>query len=161
VTAAGNDRSARAYAAEVARLRAAHVPGESGRLRELFDFLAERGPDAPAASQADIADCVFGQADTAGDDATVRVYVHRLRKRLDDHYAAHGDESGRLTVPSGTYALRWVAADGDENALAGPPEPWRVPWKWLAAAVLLLALGFVVGLAVLAHRTSLIDAPPM
>ncbi|MGC1269862.1 MAG: helix-turn-helix domain-containing protein, partial [Croceibacterium sp.] len=74
------------FAAEVARLNAAKVAGESGRLRDLFDYLAARGPEAPSASQADIADAVFGQTATEGDDATVRVYVHRLRKRLEDFY---------------------------------------------------------------------------
>ncbi|MEO6041520.1 MAG: winged helix-turn-helix domain-containing protein, partial [Croceibacterium sp.] len=83
------DKRARAFAAEVAQLRAVNLPGESGRLRELFDFLADRSAGAGAASQAEIADTVFGQTDASGDDATVRVYIHRLRKRLDDHYAAH------------------------------------------------------------------------
>ena len=70
------------FLAELARVRGSGVLGDSGRLRELFDYLAGRGADAVPASQADIADSVFGQADTEGDDATVRVYIHRLRKRL-------------------------------------------------------------------------------
>ncbi|OYX10255.1 MAG: hypothetical protein B7Z08_01490 [Sphingomonadales bacterium 32-68-7] len=64
------ERAAVTFADEVARLRAANVVGESGRLRELFDYLAARGPGSLPASQAEIADTVFGQPDVAGDDAT-------------------------------------------------------------------------------------------
>ena len=73
-----------AFTAEVARLQASRTLGETGRLRELFDYLAARGPAAPPASQAEIADAVFGQPDTDGDDATARGYFHRVRKRLED-----------------------------------------------------------------------------
>src|SRR5690606_29563647 len=74
-TGTGADGASAAFAEEVARVRASGVLGQAGRLRELFDYLADRGPDAPSASQADIADAVFGQPDTEGDDATARVYV--------------------------------------------------------------------------------------
>ena len=33
------------FASEVERVRESGLVGRSGRLRELFDFLAERGPD--------------------------------------------------------------------------------------------------------------------
>ena len=71
-----------AFADEIARVKASGVLGESGRLAELFNFLAERGDDAEAVSQAEIAETVFGQGASESDDATVRVYIHRLRKRL-------------------------------------------------------------------------------
>ena len=80
------------FLAELARVRDSGTLGDSGRLRELFDYFAARGAGAPPASQADIADSVFGQAGTEGDDATVRVYVHRLRKRLEEFYAARSEE---------------------------------------------------------------------
>lgn len=98
-----------AFAAEVVRVRASKTLGETGRLLELFDFLSGRGAAAEPASQAEIAESVFGQAAaTDSDDATVRVYIHRLRKRLDDYYAEHSSENGasRLVIPAGTYALR-------------------------------------------------------
>jgi hypothetical protein len=138
------DDSARAFADEVARLRALSVFGASGRLRELFDFLADRGAEAGPASQAEIADTVFGQADTGGDDATVRVYVHRLRKRLDEFYTREGD-GARLVVPPGSYALRLAGPDVAESPAA--PEPAaRLRPAWLAAAaVALLAAAFLAG----------------
>lgn len=109
---------------EVERLRRGNVPGAAGRLRQLFDYLADRGPTAEAASQADIASAVFDQHETHADDATVRVYIHRLRKRLEDHYRAHppADGAARLELPAGIYALRVLAEDAaaDPATATGP-----------------------------------------
>jgi hypothetical protein len=132
-----------AFGAEVARLRASGALGESGRLLELFDYLAARGAAAEPASQAAIADDVFGQSGTDGDDATVRVYVHRLRKRLDDFYAENSAGQQRLTIPAGTYALRLVEAAEAEPAVS---PPIRLPRRWWpAAAALALVLVFLAG----------------
>ena len=141
------------YNAEVELLRARNIPGASGRLRDLFDFLAGRGADAPSASQAEIAEQVFGQAEPDADDATVRVYVHRLRKRLEDHYAAQAAHGGtRLEIPAGVYALR-LADAADESAQAAPPifasesaqRSQRRKWLLPMAAIVLLCLAFGVG----------------
>jgi hypothetical protein len=138
-------REAQVFAAEVARVQASGTLGQAGRLRELFDYLAARGPDAAPATQAEIADSVFGQPDTLGDDATARVYVHRLRKRLEEFYTAHGEGPGgaRLVLPAGTYALR-LAAETDAGTSAIPPRQAR-PRRWpyvvgLAVALILAAL---------------------
>src|SRR5690606_19787173 len=122
--------------------------GDGGRLLELFDFLADRGPDTPSVSQAEIAETVFGQTDTGVDDATVRVYIHRLRKRLEDFYAADGEhsEAPRLTLPPGTYALRLVADDPAALADAPVRRPRRLgSLAWLALALLILAGTFFLG----------------
>ena len=142
----GTGREAQVFATEVARVHASGALGESGRLRELFDYLAERGPAAGPATQADIADAVFGQPDTEGDDATARVYIHRLRKRLEDFYAGGGEGPGgvRLVLPAGTYALR--LADPASAAPAAAPAAPR-PRRWLYALALAGALGlaFLIG----------------
>src|SRR3954465_568886 len=91
---------------EVARVRASGVVGHSGRLRDLFDFLAERGSEGEPATQADIAETVFGQPQTEVDDATARVFIHRLRKRLEQFYKGHDEAAARLVIPAGAYALR-------------------------------------------------------
>ncbi|MEO6151812.1 MAG: helix-turn-helix domain-containing protein [Croceibacterium sp.] len=137
-------KGARAFDAEVARLHAAGLFGETGRLRELFDFLAGRGVGAHSASQSEIAETVFGQADGGSDDATVRVYIHRLRKRLDEFYVAHEAAEGRLTVPAGAYALRLAGGEGgDERQI--PERPDRRPLMWLALAALLALAAFFIG----------------
>jgi hypothetical protein len=132
-------------------VRASRTLGESGRLRELFDYLAARGPAAGSASQAEIADAVFGQPNTEGDDATARVYIHRLRKRLEDFYTASGDGPGgaRLILPAGTYALRLVA----EVVTAAEARNRPTGRQWLAlAAAAALALAFALGWALSGSR---------
>ena len=66
---------------------------------------------------------MFGQPDTEGDDATARVYVHRLRKRLEEFYAAEGDGPGgaRLVLPAGTYALRFAGGSRAGRRLDASP----------------------------------------
>ena len=136
-------------------MRSSGALGEGGRLRELFDYLAARGPVAGSASQAEIADAVFGQPDTEGDDATARVYIHRLRKRLEDFYAAHGDSAAgaRLLLPAGTYALR---LSGEPDGATPATVRKRPPWLALAAAAGVL-LAFALGWALSGTR----DAAPV
>ncbi|MXO58960.1 hypothetical protein GRI89_05340 [Altererythrobacter salegens] len=132
-----------AFAEEVQRITAANVVGRNGRLRELFDFLAARGPGAPPASQAEIAQEVFGQMGAEGDDATARVYIHRLRKRLERFYEREPGDGARLVLPAGSYGLVLEQSDG---VPAPPVQLWR-KWRWAlpVAAVLALALSFAAG----------------
>jgi len=134
-----------AFASEVERVRNSGVFGESGRLRELFDFLAARGLAAQPASQAEIAEEVFGQVDSDGDDATVRVYVHRLRKRLDQYYEGLTEEPhGRLIVPAGAYALR-LATSATEEVAPVRRRMMLQTWLLLAGLMVVTLLGFAAG----------------
>lgn len=127
------------FMSEVERVRESGLVGRSGRLRELFDFLAARGPEGDPASQAEIAETVVGQAAAEPDDATARVYVHRLRKRLEQFYDDGRHRGGRLVLPSGTYALRFEDEARDKATL-----PVRV--SRLRVAILpVLALAAIVG----------------
>jgi hypothetical protein len=138
------DEGSRAnFADEVVRVRDSGLLGHSGRLRDLFDFLAERGPEGEPATQADIAETVFGQRQAEADDATARVYIHRLRKRLEQFYADRGDGNGRLVIPAGAYALRFERGD----ASLPVPLPRRPSRRWLvpAAALLALVVTFFIG----------------
>lgn len=118
------------------------MAGDSGRLRDLFDYLADRGPDAVSASQADIADAVFGQVATEGDDATARVYIHRLRKRLEDYYEREGEAErpGRLLIPAGAYALRQAAVPLPEQAAGRRGLPGKTVGMIVLALAALLAV---------------------
>lgn len=145
--------AAQDFAAEVDRLRAARFPGVGGRLRDLFDFLADRGDAAEPATQAEIAARVFGQAEPDADDATVRVYVHRLRKRLEEHYAqtANGARA-RLEIPPGIYGLRFAAGRAPGGAIAAPRDlenasKRNVRRLWPLALVLALFVGLAAGWA--------------
>lgn len=127
------------FMSEVERVRESGLVGRTGRLRDLFDFLASRGPEAEPASQAEIAETVVGQAAAEPDDATARVYVHRLRKRLEQFYD-RGEHGGRrLVLPAGTYALRIEDRANDRPAV-------RPALGRLKVAILpVLALAAIIG----------------
>lgn len=152
------------FRAEVLRVRSSGTLGEAGRLLELFDFLAARGAGTLPASQAEIAQTVFGQTETSVDDATVRVYIHRLRKRLDEYYAEKGELPGRprLTVPAGTYALRLRRdpGQGEPDAPAEAPGARPRP-RWLLPALAALLLLGLVGTFLLGRSSSSDGAPPV
>ncbi len=135
-----------AFMNEVERIRESGLVGRSGRLRELFDFLAARGPESEPASQAEIAETVVGQAAAEPDDATARVYVHRLRKRLEQYYDGGNHGGGRLILPAGTYALRFED-DACEQVAA---RPYRARLK--AAVLPLLLLLALAGAFLAGHE---------
>ncbi|WP_374472272.1 helix-turn-helix domain-containing protein [Phenylobacterium sp.] len=116
--------------AEAERVRASGVLGRSERLARLFDYLASQAQDGRPVREADIAVEVFGRETELPGDASVRVYVHRLRRKLDDLYAG---QVPRLGIPLGEYRLTLETAD---------PRPHRraVPWRRVAAGLSLLIL---------------------
>jgi hypothetical protein len=137
------------FADEVARVRGSGIVGHSGRLLDLFDFLAARGPAGEPATQADIAETVFGQQQTEVDDATARVYIHRLRKRLEQFYKGRDESAARLVIPAGAYVLRFE--DGVAAAEAPAQRAW---WRQRKAAMPALAVVLALGLAFVAGRTT-------
>jgi hypothetical protein len=140
--------------AEIARVRASGVLGAPGRLLELFDFLALRSVEGRPPKEAEIAFTVFGKSDAEAmrDDPVARVYIHRLRKRLDDFYLRNGVPDGvRLDIPKGDYRIASAGPDAlpieapDDAAMAGSgnatPRKKRFSWGLIAAAVAVVAIG--------------------
>lgn len=154
--------------AEIARVRESGVLGATGRLVELFDFLASRSADSRPPKEAEIALAVFGKADSEAlrDDPVARVYIHRLRKRLDDFYLRHGMPSGvRLDIPKGDYRIVCVTPqeatlavdDGVPEAANDDARPSKAPrkrrWGLIAAAFgAVLIGGNVAAWALLANK---------
>lgn len=147
-----------ALQAEIDRVRASDVLGPQGRLRELFDLLAVRSAAGEALKEAEIAMSVFGKGEAGAtrDDPVARVYIHRLRKRLDDFYLRTGAPAGfRLDIPRGEYRIiarplgetpaeahgtPTPAADGSD-----PPPPARRRWSPVATFAAAFAAILVVG----------------
>ena len=121
------------------RVLTSGVLGKSRQIIRLFEFLLERSLTATATKEIEIALVVFGrpaQVDLAA-DATVRVHIHRLRKKLE---AAPVDERGeRLILPRGEYRL--VVAVPDEHGKgAGPARRRFLDWRYVVGAALFLTL---------------------
>lgn len=97
------------YEVEAANVRRQlESEGRSQNLLRLFDYLLAHSQDERAPKEIEIAFEVFGK-DVSYDtsqDAMVRVYVHRLRARLDAIYRdTHGP---RLTLLKGEYRIALV-----------------------------------------------------
>jgi len=146
------------------KLRASGVLGRT-RLLRLFDFLVDATLREESPKGSVIAVTVFGHrhGDGAGEDTSVRVYVHNLRRRLDAYYNGEGrNEPLRISIPRGAYRLvlePWGPPVGN-TAAATPAAP--VPHglqprsaRWLATALAGLCALLVLALAVLwARRTA-------
>jgi len=94
------------FAVEALRIRGLlQAEGRSESLLRLFDYLHLHSRDIRAPKEIEIAFDVFGKdvRFNTSQDAMVRVWVHRLRTRLDEIYR---DSPGpRLTVPKGEYRI--------------------------------------------------------
>jgi len=92
---------------ETRRVQASGVLGEA-RMRRLFDYLAARSLAGESPKEITLAIDVFGKgADfDVSQDALVRVYVHKLRRALEEFYAGQGGEGVTpLHIPRGEYRL--------------------------------------------------------
>ncbi|MES2258060.1 MAG: helix-turn-helix domain-containing protein [Pseudomonadota bacterium] len=102
-------------------LRAGNALGKPGMLLKLFEFLLAGARAGTAPKEIEIAVAVFNKDPNfdLSQDAAVRVYIHRLRKKLDEFYAGAGkEEPERLAIPKGEYRLVVEAV-----AAAAPPAP--------------------------------------
>ncbi|HLZ75582.1 helix-turn-helix domain-containing protein [Phenylobacterium sp.] len=122
------------------RLRARQALGRSEGLNRLFDYLAERAAEGARPKEFEVAAAVFGRTSAfdGSQDASVRVAVHRLRRKLDDFYAGPGrDEPVRLTIPKGEYRMVAEPRPELEIAAVAVARPWRT---YAIAALAVLAL---------------------
>ena len=147
--------------------------GRSQGLERLFRFLLACSLEGRVPKELEIADEVFGRsADAHGEqDASIRVHVHRLRRKLDEFYAGAGaGEPMRLVIPKGGYRLVAEPADaaGDTAADigAGPPDsparvaPPRTLRRLIAPLAVIAMLVLVSGVTWwLARRPDPVDAP--
>lgn len=134
------------------QFRASGLLGKPGSLSRLFDFLLARTLAGEAPKEIEIAFDVFGKSPTfdVSQDAVVRVYVHKLRRRLDEFHAKSNDPSaGRLTIPKGEYRIVLEpppAPSTSAQSPVAPPQDNEPPGRrrWVALALVCL-IGIVVG----------------
>lgn len=120
---------------EIDRVRRSGALGRSVLILRLFDYLAEHAFAERSPKESEVAVAVFGRRPDfdPAHDAVARVYVHKLRRRLETALTFEGAPIA-LTIPRGEYRL----------ALAAPVERAKPRRKWLApalAASALLTLG--------------------
>jgi hypothetical protein len=129
---------------EAARLRASGALGKPGPLLRLFEFLLGRsGGSAP--KEIEIAVAVFNKKSDfdIGQDALVRVYVHKLRKRLEEFYLRNpGDR--RIVIPKGEYRL---VVDNVPAVAEVGLKPELQPNKPRGGLILSFVMGMVLAVA--------------
>ncbi|WP_174290892.1 helix-turn-helix domain-containing protein [Sphingomonas bacterium] len=128
--------------AQVAALRAGEALGRSQGLDRLLQFLLDCSIEGRTPKELEIADQVFGRsAGSADQDSSVRVHIHRLRRKLDEYYAGVGaGEAERLVMPKGGYRLMLepMTAAADPVAPSSSPVASRRGYALAAVGVLLL-----------------------
>ena len=140
---------------QAAQFRASGLLGKPGALSRLFDFLLSRSLSGEAPKEIEIALQVFGKGANfdVAQDSVVRVYVHKLRRRLEEFAARTLTPNGsRITIPKGEYRL--VLEPGSALAVpASAPEAAEPPLiqvappstpRWLKPAMAAVA-AFVAG----------------
>jgi len=127
------------------RMQASGLLGES-RLRRLFDYLVESTVAGHSPKEVAIAMDVFGKTSDfdATQDALVRVYIHKLRKVLDEFYGSPDESGPKLHLPRGEYRLQVTVPPPPL------PEPEPQPMKgrrggMVGALVALVAAVGIVG----------------
>ena len=133
------------------RFRASGLLGKPGTLSRLFDFLLARSLEGDAPKETEIALQVFGKSPSfdVSQDAVVRVYVHKLRRRLEE-FNARTAGSVKIVIPKGEYRLLL-----EHPALAPASEPVTIPQtrsrraSWIGigiAAGVALVVGALLGM---------------
>ncbi|GFE82310.1 hypothetical protein GCM10011487_43100 [Steroidobacter agaridevorans] len=111
------------------RFRATGLLGKPGMLSRLFDYLLERSIAGTPPKEIEIAIDVFGKDESfaVAQDSTVRVYVHKLRRKLEEFHAQAGrDDVARLVLPKGEYRIVIEGVDAPAAKITDQPTPPRV-----------------------------------
>jgi hypothetical protein len=136
-------------AARADRIRASGFLGRSGQLSRLFDYLIECSVLGKSPKEIDIAVEALGRGAEfdVTQDAVVRVYVHKLRRRLDEFYNGPGrTDAQRIVIARGEYRLSLEPNGAAVSDAAPTPAPVRPA---LARKLLILALAASVVINIL------------
>ncbi|MEQ1580818.1 MAG: hypothetical protein ABL964_09525 [Steroidobacteraceae bacterium] len=131
-------------------IRASGILGRSSLTQRLFDFLIECSLKGKIPKEIEVAIDAFGRRDSfdVSQDAVVRVYIHKLRRKLEEFYAGPGkQEASRIVIPRGEYRLA-IAPNSAAVAVSEivPVVPATPAPRWYRWAGALLGLSLLVNL---------------
>lgn len=113
--------------------------GRSAVYLRLLSYLALCTSEGRNAKEIEIAADVFdkGSEFDSNQDSLVRVYIHNLRQKLNNYYAAQPkSDNPRLSIPKGEYRLEVKSPSTDHIAISS--LQLRPTHIWLAAVATLL-----------------------
>jgi hypothetical protein len=102
---------------------------ESQRYRELLQFLVEESSAGRSPKETTIGTQIFGKDPSfnSKEDATVRVYINNLRKKLEHYYLTSGKTSSyKLVIPVGHYKVDFVPAEETPGQKTAKSRPLRL-----------------------------------
>lgn len=114
---------------------------ESQRYRELLQFLVEESIAGRSPKETTIGTQIFGKDPSfnSKEDATVRVYINNLRKKLEHYYLTSGKTSSyKLVVPVGHYKVDFVPAE--ETLSQKPFNSRTLQWGVLSVSLIVVFL---------------------
>jgi hypothetical protein len=127
------------------QFRASGLLGKPGSLSRLFDYLLARSLEGEAPKEAEIALQVFGKSPQ---DSVARVYVHKLRRRLEEFNARAARGGARIVIPKGEYRLVLERPAEPASVAAPRGANWVVIGMAACGALIvgaLLGTGFSAG----------------
>ena len=151
-------------------IRSSEVLGRSDQLHRLFEYLLACTRAGRTPKESVIAVEVFGRGTDfdVSQDAAVRVYIHKLRRKFEEFYAAHPEVGpARLTIPKGEYRLALedcgaVAADVAPVPVSRPRNPWRIAtFACLGALAVLAITAATLWLRTPEHAFGMVRASPV
>jgi len=107
---------------QVKLIRDSGILDRSNNLHRLFEYLYSCSLNGKLPKEIEIAVEGLGRDKDfdATQDALVRVYIHKLRQKLDDYYRKEGQVEYRLVIPKGEYRL--LLAKQSVDAIALPDD---------------------------------------
>lgn len=128
---------------EANRVLASGELGKSRTYSRLFEYLIQAGLNNRSPKEIEVAIDVFGKDESfdVSKDATVRVYIHKLRKKLADFYAKNPDTRDyRLIIPNGQYRIQLQGSGQETGVVSSPAAPARLRDILISLVVLLLGI---------------------
>ncbi len=123
------------------RIRGSGLLGRSSLIQKLFDYLVECANQGRVPKEIEVAIDGFGKGVEfdASQDALVRVYVHKLRRKLDEFYTGPArDDLQRIAIPKGEYRFAVEQRQPPVVEVAPPSGPGIIrrmlPWPRRPAA---------------------------
>lgn len=96
----------------VTNINASGVLGRSKKYARLLSYLVEYAIDSKTPKELELAISVLGKPENfdVASDSSVRVYIHQLRKKLDQYYLQFAKtDRHRIIIPKGQYTIAAIA----------------------------------------------------
>jgi len=142
-SAAFTPEQLRALAAQIV---ASGVLGRSKKYAALLGFLVESSIESKTPKEIELAISVLGKNESfdVSSDASVRVYVHQLRKKLDIYYRDFDKSAAyRIIIPKGQYTVAAIRYSSPSSIATG--KIWSFAERFQIKALLITAVFLLLG----------------